>query len=275
MEIIGIVIAILIIRAFVKASIKKNQNEKIKAGTLVKLANGEVRDPNKLSSFEKSQLPSYIYLSEHGFQYGYKNLASMSISELQSAMSFVSKKRYEETLKMQNNEEERKLAQIQKQNEELNIAVEKMHKRKLLERLQALLGYIAFELTDSNLGGTKAGVYVILCTETKEYYIGSSANMLKRKFQHLSALRSQKHHSYKLQKAFDQYGEKKFIFCSLNFLSSKSLAMILNPNPTKEEIDLEMKKNIKSAEQSFINELCPAYNVEKDVTGRRHWENFY
>ena len=99
--------------------------------------------------------------------------------------------------------------------------------------------------------------------------------MLRRKQQHLSALRNKKHHSYKLQKAFDQYGEGKFKFYCLKFVHSMSFSVFINPNPTAQEIEECRKKSIKSAEQSFINSFLPDYNVEQDVSGRRFWDNMY
>lgn len=268
------VIAFLFIRAYIQVSIEKSNNEKIKNGSLVRLSTGELKDPKKLSHSDLSLLPSYIYLSEHGAKYGYRNIRLMSVNELQKAMELVSQKEYEEKKKKIREEEEKKLIQLEIERENFTKALEESKRRRKEERFMNLKMNIAFEITGS-LESQKEGLYMILCLETNEYYIGSSTNMFKRKQQHLSALKNRKHHSYKLQKAFDQFGEGKFKFYCLNFVRSKSLSILLNPDPTQQEIDKDRKKDLKSAEQSFINSFLPDFNVENDVSGRRFWEDMY
>jgi len=55
-------------------------------------------------------------------------------------------------------------------------------------------------------------VYQIRNTVNDDKYIGSAVNFEHRKRCHLSALRRCKHHSRKLQKAWDEYGELAFAF---------------------------------------------------------------
>ena len=59
----------------------------------------------------------------------------------------------------------------------------------------------------------KAGVYKIeSIINNKRIYIGSSVAMLQRKRHHLYTLRHNKHHSKKLQRHFNKYGENDLIF---------------------------------------------------------------
>jgi group I intron endonuclease len=55
-------------------------------------------------------------------------------------------------------------------------------------------------------------VYKITNTISGKIYIGSTKNFLNRKTHHLVCLRNKKHRNQYLQKAFDKYGEDKFIF---------------------------------------------------------------
>lgn len=54
------------------------------------------------------------------------------------------------------------------------------------------------------------GVYWIRCLITQKVYIGSSIDVAKRLDQHVAELRSGKHHSIKLQNAWNKYGEDAF-----------------------------------------------------------------
>lgn len=56
------------------------------------------------------------------------------------------------------------------------------------------------------------GIYCILNVINGKRYIGSSAKMSARLSNHKSRLRAKKHHSHRLQRAFDKYGEGAFHF---------------------------------------------------------------
>lgn len=55
------------------------------------------------------------------------------------------------------------------------------------------------------------GVYIIINTQNKKSYIGSSTNIYQRLRRHLSDLRKNRHSNSLLQKDFNNYGEDKFI----------------------------------------------------------------
>lgn len=100
-----------------------------------------------------------------------------------------------------------------------------------------------------------SGIYQIRNIVNNKIYIGSSRRLNKRKIAHFSKLRTNKHHSPALQKAFIKYGEDKFIF-ELIILCDETLLLKL--------------------ENMFIRDLDPEYNCSKNtfapMTGRKHSE---
>lgn len=71
----------------------------------------------------------------------------------------------------------------------------------------------------------KVGIYKITNIVNNKCYIGSSRNIMKRISEHKRRLRKKNHHSIKLQRSWDVYGEENFIFeiiceCEINQLIS-------------------------------------------------------
>lgn len=58
----------------------------------------------------------------------------------------------------------------------------------------------------------KSGIYKIVCTANGKVYVGSAVILSKRKREHYSALRSNRHHNKHLQRAFNKYKEGCFVF---------------------------------------------------------------
>lgn len=56
------------------------------------------------------------------------------------------------------------------------------------------------------------GIYKITFIGTERVYIGSSFKLKTRRSTHLTELRANRHHSIKLQNAYNKYGEDNFIF---------------------------------------------------------------
>lgn len=52
-------------------------------------------------------------------------------------------------------------------------------------------------------------IYYIINKETGKRYVGQTINIKSRKEKHYTALRNNRHHSHKLQRAFNKYGEEK------------------------------------------------------------------
>lgn len=58
-----------------------------------------------------------------------------------------------------------------------------------------------------------SGVYKIVCKPTGQLYIGSAAKTFRqRRDRHFTDLRNNKHHSFRLQAAWNEYGEEAFVF---------------------------------------------------------------
>lgn len=92
----------------------------------------------------------------------------------------------------------------------------------------------------------KSGIYIILNLINGKFYIGSSKNLRKRKLTHFQHLRRNIHHCIHMQRAFNKYGEKPFIF-----------------------IELIYCENYKEIEQSMLDkvEAKHCYNVSSSASG--------
>lgn len=86
-----------------------------------------------------------------------------------------------------------------------------------------------------------ACVYKIKNIVNGKEYVGSALHYERRKKRHLKALRENKHHSYKLQYAFNKYGEGNFSFEVIEGTNDNS--------------------QLLSKEQFYIDTLNPAYNI--------------
>lgn len=87
------------------------------------------------------------------------------------------------------------------------------------------------------------GAYQVLNVITLERYIGSTLALKKRWSQHKKDLRKGKHHSQRLQEAWDKYGETIFEFSTLERITDQQLLL--------------------SREQHFMDTLLPEYNTLK------------
>lgn len=56
------------------------------------------------------------------------------------------------------------------------------------------------------------GIYIIKCNQDEEVYIGSSVSIQTRWWHHKWLLNNSKHQNYKLQRAWNAYGDESFIF---------------------------------------------------------------
>lgn len=98
-----------------------------------------------------------------------------------------------------------------------------------------------------------SGIYKIINIITGDFYIGSTVNLDNRYNSHFRDLNSERHHNIKLQRAFNKYGAKWFIF---------------------HVIELCEKSRRLELEQLYIDSLKPFYNICKVTTsvmdGRKH-----
>jgi len=97
----------------------------------------------------------------------------------------------------------------------------------------------------------KSGIYKITNIITNKFYIGSSSNIMKRKYNHFSSLKHNRHCNKYLQSSYNKYGKDNFIL---------------------EECD---KNNLINREQYYIDTVKPEYNLCKIAdrpTGLKHTE---
>lgn len=73
---------------------------------------------------------------------------------------------------------------------------------------------------------TPCGIYRITNTSTGQHYIGSSLNIRKRWNRHREQLRQGEHHSLKLQRAWNKYGEQQFEFSVLETVLDKQALLL-------------------------------------------------
>lgn len=83
-----------------------------------------------------------------------------------------------------------------------------------------------FEFSDQSGIDRCCGVYFIRNKDSGKHYVGSSKNIAIRLMTHRGQLRLNKHHSKKLQNAFNKYGESAFccgilLTCSVERLESE------------------------------------------------------
>jgi len=68
-----------------------------------------------------------------------------------------------------------------------------------------------------------SGIYLIKNLKNGKFYIGQAQNLHKRRIQHFSKLRTNKHSNSHLQSAWNKYGEKAFKFIVLEYISIEQL----------------------------------------------------
>jgi group I intron endonuclease len=86
-------------------------------------------------------------------------------------------------------------------------------------------------------------IYSIKNVVNGHFYIGSAINLKSRLKKHFNLLRNKKHHSIRLQRAFDKYGEKSFKVDIIEHINDSNVLI--------------------QREQYWINFLNPEYNMTK------------
>ena len=97
----------------------------------------------------------------------------------------------------------------------------------------------------------KCYIYFIINQETNQRYVGQTTNFSRRKSEHLTKLRENRHPNLKLQNAFNFYGENNFIIEKIKF-----------DNISKTELDEQEKFYIKK-----YNSYEDGYNLTEGGTG--------
>ena len=109
-------------------------------------------------------------------------------------------------------------------------------------------------------GVVLVGIYKIENKVNGKVYIGESMNIENRWSQHKKVLNENKHHSYKLQRDWNKYGEDNFIFevllnveCAKNNTIRKTLCLLKEEEYISKLNSVQCGYNIKS---SSIKDAC-------------------
>ena len=225
------------------------QEELIRRGVKKRCRDGVIRLKAEAEAWEKTHHSDYHYLKN---QKGYieSRLNSMTLTEIIH------------TAKPYHEEDERKrLAEIQRKEVELQYWKDPMR-------------HFVYKITGSN--SKTSGVYMIRNDRNEKFYIGSSMDIQKRISNHLYNLRSNNHHSYKMQNDFNDFGENAFSFYVLQEIDlDEDFARRLYEK--HEVTDKRKKARLEYYEQSHINRFEPFYNVFKDVDQwkKTNYSNYY
>lgn len=98
-----------------------------------------------------------------------------------------------------------------------------------------------------------SGIYKISFNGSSKFYIGSAVNLNKRRINHLSDLRNERHPNKIMQRMFNKHGEMNFIFDVIENVSSEH--------------------NLINREQFYIDTLMPTINILKianSALGSKH-----
>ena len=102
------------------------------------------------------------------------------------------------------------------------------------------------------------GIYRIVCNINNRVYVGSAVNLRKRKREHFSALRSNRHFNKHLQNAYNKHGEHCFDFKVVKFCEPEILLV-------------EEQKQIK-IHNSFNDGFNQVETPTKGMLGYKHTE---
>jgi group I intron endonuclease len=90
-----------------------------------------------------------------------------------------------------------------------------------------------------------SGIYKIINTSNNNFYVGSSANIRKRRERHFRYLRNGEHENKHLQNAFNKYGESAFLFKIIKYVE---------PSLLLEEEQLLLTEHFG---QPYLYNICP------------------
>lgn len=103
-------------------------------------------------------------------------------------------------------------------------------------------------LIQNSYTGFESGIYLITCKKNNKIYIGSSINVSARWAIHILELKNKRHHNFKLQQDFTEFGQANFSFEKIWSCENKI---------SRDELYL--------IEQIYINKYAPEYNIQKKV----------
>jgi group I intron endonuclease len=117
-----------------------------------------------------------------------------------------------------------------------------------------------------------SGIYVIICVENGNYYLGSSNDILERKVRHLNDLLNSKHHCDRLQRCYSKYGKDSLLFFMVEMNIPENLLK------TREQIylsELKINKN-ECLNSSFISnrvEMTDEIKHKLSIKSKNRYKN--
>jgi hypothetical protein len=243
----------------------KEIRKKLQTGNYIEFYPNAIKHIDSLEDYHKRSLPEFEYVYKFGSKYGFnKKVGEMSTRELINTYKAI-KDIINQEENIKRNEEKQRSLNEQRQN------LETKKQNKLQENWNFIVkNHIICELNDINLKEIKTGVYLIRNVSDNNIYIGSTLDFIKRKRKHLYDLNRQKHHSYKLQSAFDKQGEEDFEFYVIFQFSNNDIPEHISG---EKSITNYINSRLKSIEQSYIDSFKPLYNVSNYANGDKHWKD--
>lgn len=106
----------------------------------------------------------------------------------------------------------------------------------------------------------KSGIYQIRNLINNKIYVGSAINLIKRKNNHFSILKNNKHRNNKLQNSYNLYGENNFIFEVIEFVENKNKII------EHEQYWIDRLNIVK-----YGYNICP---IAGNITGFKHSDDY-
>ena len=122
----------------------------------------------------------------------------------------------------------------------------------------------------------KSGIYKIHFIKNQKVYIGSSVNLAKRQYEHLRTLRNKTHANRYLQKAYDKYGEKDYVFeiveeCQVEHLRGREQHWIEFYNASRPEFGFNLVSDASMGGTLGYKFSLEQKNSHKKVLEEKVW----
>lgn len=116
-------------------------------------------------------------------------------------------------------------------------------------------------------GNFVTGIYKITNKVNGKVYIGQGKNITRRWHEHVKALSGGRHHSYKLQKDYEEFGIENFIFeviekCSIDLLDTRELLNIDKYNSVNKGYNI--KGDMDEYKLDYIDHISGKFVIDID-----------
>lgn len=230
-------------------AVQRQINSEIKKGEAVRLSNGKVVSTEGMNVEYKKLTVEFLYLNSRGIHI--PNLSNLSFEDLVDQYQKEKRVEKKEIEQKRLQQELERQAREERELERIRLEEEQKKKEKWT-KVFSCCHSIEYEKKDHF-----PGVYLIHSQQTNDFYIGSSKDLIRRRYQHFYSLKNKKHFSYKMQEHYNQFGINNFNFYLLEKMS---------------EGTKDLQYLLESREQDFIDLLEPTYNYFMNVKeGKRYY----